>query len=129
MTESIKIQFSRFLIIGVLTLLFYSITLFFLVSIMNFQTGLSAVGAYLVAMGINYFGHYFWTYQTDRPHWSATKRYLLVNLAFLVLNAGVMAFGPTLLDIHYGVLQVALVVVIAMTTFLLQRAWIFRRRS
>lgn len=122
-------QFLRFVVVGCLTAACYAVSLYLLVSVAGLHTGVGAAGAYLAGMLVNYTGHYFWTYRTNRPHWSATKRYLVTNAAFFTLNASVMAVAPALLGIHYAILQLVLVGMIAISTFTIQRLWIFRRQS
>ena len=124
-----KLQFLRFLVVGCLTAAFYAVSLYGLVAVAGLHTGVGAAGAYLTGMLVNYAGHYFWTYRTNRTHRSATTRYLVTNATFFTLNAGVMAVGPELLNIHYAILQIILVGMIALSTFTLQRLWIFRRQA
>ena len=124
-----KGQFGRFVIVGCLTAAFYAAALYLFVSVANLHTGVGAAGAYLTGMLVNYIGPYFWTYRTNRTHRSATQRYLLTNAVFFTVNAGVMAVGPELLGIHYAILQIGLVGGIAVSTFTLQRLWIFRHQT
>ena len=124
-----KGQLARFSIVGCMTALLYAALLYFLVSILKLHTGVGAAGAYLVSLMANYTGHYFWTYRTNRAHRSATKRYLVANAVLFLFNTGVMAVGPTLIGIHYAILQTGVIGVIAVSTFTLQRLWVFRRQN
>lgn len=117
----------RFSLIGGLSAAVYAVLMLYGVEILDAPIGGAAAAATIPAIIINYAGHYYWTYRTDRPHRSSASRYLIAYGILFGVNSVGMAALPALLHLHYGIVQILVLIGIACLSYFSQKLWVFRR--
>ncbi|MDW6020958.1 GtrA family protein [Mesorhizobium sp. BAC0120] len=119
--------FLRFVTVGLLTATIYALVL----AVIAQGTGKPALGAavaYVLAVAFNYWAHYAWTYQTDRPHKSAGARYMILAGLMFCINVAATASVPKVFNVSFVVVQGALAVLIIGVSFVVQGLWVYRDR-
>jgi putative flippase GtrA len=119
--------FFRFGTVGLFTAAIYALILILVVEGVGLSAAIGAAIAYVLAVGFNYWGHYTWTYRTDRPHRTTGPKYIALTIAIFSVNVFATALLPERLGISYGVVQGLLLVVVATATFVTQTTWVFSR--
>jgi len=117
--------FIRFGTVGLLTATIYALVLAVIAEGIG-RPALGAALAYVLAVAFNYWAHYVWTYQTDRPHRSTGARYVILAAVIFCTNVAATALIPKLFNTSYVVVQGALAVLIIGTTFVAQGLWVYR---
>lgn len=115
----------RFVTVGVLTAALYALILIGAVELAGCAPALGAGLAYVLAVGFNYLAHYAWTYRTGQPHRATAPRYLVTIIVLLCLNIAATAVLPGLLGVSYAVVQVVLMGLTALATFVTLSRWVF----
>jgi putative flippase GtrA len=116
----------RFVMVGFLTAVLYAIVLVFTVEACGVPAAFSAGIAYLLATGFNYVAHYMWTYSADQHHRSTGPKYLISIGTLFCINVIATGTLPKLLGVSYGVVQVSLMLLTTIATFISLSMWVFR---
>ena len=122
-----KAPLLRFALVGGAGSLAYVVLLWSMVDVLGWPVVPASCAAFLPVVVQNYVLHRAWTFRSGAPHGQALPEFLLVSLAGLGINAGLMALGAGWLGLHYIAVQlVAIGTVVACNFFGAQ--WIFRAR-
>ncbi len=119
----------RFITVGVLTAALYALILVVAVELAGWPPALGVGLAYVLAVGFNYLAHYAWTYQTGQPHRATAPRYLVTIVVLFCFNVAATAVLPDLLGVSYAVVQLLLMGLTALATFVTLSRWVFAMRA
>lgn len=119
----------RFVLVGVLTAALYAVVLVVAVEVCGVPAAFGAGSAYLLATGFNYFAHYTWTYKADHHHRSTGLRYLISIVILFCINVVATGTLPKTLGVSYCAVQVSLMLLTAIATFISLSMWVFSARS
>ncbi len=117
-------KISRFAAVGIAATVTHGLVATALLAL-DMNVFLANMNAFVVAVGISFYGHYKWSFASSNPRARCFVRFVVVAaVAFganniflsLLLESGLMGELPAL---------VSAVVVIPLTTFLLSRFWVF----
>jgi len=91
------------------------------------------VAGWLTALTVSFAGHFRLTFRDHTRHqvgalWPAAWRFFLVSAGGFLINESAYAFLLHATTIPYDVLLFALLLGVAVLTFVLSRYWAFRRR-
>lgn len=103
-------HFSKYAVVGILTLLIYITLTFSLERFYEVNILASSSGAFSIATVFNYLMHYYWTYNTQRSHKSASVMYLItVGLGFFY-NLTIVEVCGVILNVseYFGVVTFSL---------------------
>ncbi len=128
--------FFRYVISGSTSAVVDLSVLYVLNSVLHMQYLISAILAFLVAFGVSFSLHKFWTFRTDIQHDSRKQimLYLGTSLCGLLLNTGLMylfvdyMLEHIVLDLHVRVIiaQVFAGLLVACCTFFVSRNLVFK---
>lgn len=76
----------RYAIIGGIATLVHAVILWLFVAIADLRPSLATILGFLVAFSVSYFGHYYFTFQSNEPHGRALPRFLAIALTGAFLN-------------------------------------------
>lgn len=83
--------------------------------------------AFLCAVGVSYLGQAFWVFGAKGHDTSQMMRFAVSVLVGLGLNVSIMTVATRILDLDYRLGFAAALLVVPITTFLLNRLWVFAR--
>ena len=125
MPRKIVTQFLRFAGVGAVGTAVQYVVLTLLVELAHFHptsaSGIGFVGGALT----NYYLNYYFTFQSERRHWSAAPRFFTVAAAGLGLNTLFMAIGAGLLGLHYLIAQCGSTAIVLLWNFSASKLWVF----
>lgn len=110
---------------GVATSAHY-VTLFVLVEAAGLDPSIAAgLGAFIGAV-VAYCGNRLYTFSDSRVrHLISLSRFFGVAGAGMLLSAGIVALGVTIMSVHYFAAQVVATLVVLVFTYLINRTWTF----
>ncbi|HEY9572883.1 MAG TPA: GtrA family protein [Pusillimonas sp.] len=84
------------------------------------------IAGWIVAFGVSFSGHYHLTFRRhEAPAWRAARRFFLVSATGFGINEISYAYLLHATTIRYDVLLAAVLIAIAVFTFILSRFWAF----
>lgn len=89
----------------------------------------SSILGFIAAVLDSYFLNYYWTFKTCHGHSRTFLRYLAVTLIGLALNTAIMSALLNLLHWWYLWAQLAVLLVVPLSNYLLNRYWTFNANS
>ena len=119
-------QFIRYTISGIITFAVYIAIYLVLSNILNISYGTSAFVAYATATLVNYLAQGIFTFSYTGNHTRAVVRYLLLLCANGTLNVVAMSILPNLLRIPHEIIQIIVLTIIVVVSYLGQKLWVFR---
>ncbi|OGJ60233.1 hypothetical protein A2635_05720 [Candidatus Peribacteria bacterium RIFCSPHIGHO2_01_FULL_51_9] len=124
-------QILRFLVTGSIAFTVNITVLYSLTSILHIYYLLSTVLAFLASFSVSFCMQKFWTFKdhsSDRWH-AQFSLYLTLQLINLILNAGLMYVFVEYLHIWYIFSQTIIALVLAITSFFINKFYIFKPQS
>jgi putative flippase GtrA len=121
--------FARFVVVGGLTAATYIGLIYVIVEALGFPPFVGVGVAYIIAVTINYWLNYVWTYQSDMPHTQSGTRFVIISLVILVINVGLTAYLPAAFGVSYILVQVIVCISLPALTFLSHITWVFLHRE
>lgn len=89
--------------------------------------GLANILGYCAGFPVSYGGQRYWTFgETREPHRVALPRYLLVQLAAFTASQTLLLLGVRFLPLPFWFLLGAVLVIVAASTYVLSKLWVFR---
>jgi putative flippase GtrA len=89
--------------------------------------GVANVLGFAAGFPVSYSGHRFWTFDSTRePHRVALPRFLLVQLSSFAGNQILLLLAVRWLPLPFWFLLGAVLLIVAVATYLLSRHWVFR---
>lgn len=115
---------------GIGTLLHFGLLIAF-VEWLGWPPVVSSVIGFLIVLAVSYALNKSWTFrQRDEPvRFGQVLKYTAVSVLGLLLNAAVMYIAVDLLHWHYVAGQCAVVAIVPVSNFILNRWWTFRPTS
>jgi putative flippase GtrA len=90
---------------------------------------LANVGGWLVSFWVSFSGHYLLTFRHTRaPLLPAARRFFLVSASGFLINEAAYAWLLHATDLPYYVLLAAVLLGMAVLTFIVSRLWAFRHK-
>lgn len=123
-----RLRLMRFGIIGLAAAGIHYWTVVVLVELAGVAPLHANVGGFAVAFWCSYFGHRHWTF-ADRhgdAAWRSFLRFLTTAVLGFLLNQFLFYLLMTWMHLQYFVALALVVVIVALMTYLLSRAWAFR---
>jgi putative flippase GtrA len=118
-------QFARFVLVGAAATAVHYALLIGLVEAAGARPVPATVLGSIAGALVGYAGNRQFTFKSGVPHMRGLPRFLLVALAGLVLNAGIMALLSGPLGIHYLLAQVVATGIVLVWNFAANRHWTF----
>lgn len=98
-----------------------------LVEFLGWAPLLANVGGWAVAFGVSFSGHYRLTFSDSGAGlWAAARRFALLSFGGFAVNQAAYALALSLSGLNYALLLAAVLVGVAVLTFVLSRWWAFR---
>jgi putative flippase GtrA len=89
--------------------------------------GIANVIGFAAGFPVSYSGHRFWTFDATRePHRAALPRFLLVALSSFAGNQLLLLAAVRWLPLPFWFLLGAVLLIVAVSTYLLSQYWVFR---
>ena len=80
-------------------------------------------------MAVTYLGQSLWVFREFRHSLARLRKFLVSVFAGLLANIGIMALAVQVFGLNYLVGFAAALVIVPITTFLINKFWVFRRGS
>jgi len=96
-------------------------------ALLGLGPGTSNVIGYAAGFPVSYSGHRYWTFESTRePHRVALPRFLLVQLSSFAANQTLLLLAVRWLPLPFWFVLGAVLVIVAVSTYLLSQYWVFR---
>lgn len=118
-------QFVRYLVVGGAGTLLHLAVMLATVELLGWAVTWGAVLGFLSALLVSFVANYRWTFASTRSPLATLCRYTVVSVSGLLLNLLMMHGLVALLDIWYLTAQIAVIWVVPVTNYLLNRYWSF----
>ena len=122
-------QFARYVIVGGLGTLTHLSILALWVEWLGLDAVQGAVAGFLGALSVSYVLNHYWTFQSRRSHLNSLLRYVVVSVAGLMLNMGMMYALVSILHWWYLTAQLSVILIVPISNFMLNRYWTFAYAS
>lgn len=117
----------RFGVVGVVSSLFYVLTMAAMVDGLGTSATLGAFAAFLVGTAISYAGNTVWSFEARASAGNA-GRFLAVTLVGLGLNM-LIAWGLEAAGFHYLLIALVILVVVPVFNFIGHHSWTYRHAA
>jgi putative flippase GtrA len=118
-------QFSRYAIIGVVSnLIIYLAYLLLTASGIGHKTAMTFL--YIIGVLQTFFFNKNWSFQYDGASMPALRRYIITYGFGYLFNLAMLMLLVDFLGYPHQIVQGIMIIVVAVTVFLLQRYWVFR---
>ncbi len=81
---------------------------------------------FAISVVVSYTLQRWWVFASTTRHRKTVPKFLVANCVALLLNTGIVAVGTEVFSIHYGAVQVAALVMIPLSNYLINSLWTFR---
>lgn len=125
----LKRQVFRFGVVGVIATLTHLGVLVLCVEVFDMDAVIASTLGFVAAVADSYFLNYHWTFESGHGHRHTFWRYAVVTLIGLALNTSIMTMLVNLLHWWYLWAQLAVLLVVPLSNFLLNRYWTFNIRK
>lgn len=119
------LQLLKYGITGLFGSVLYFVVMVALVEAGGVQPTLSSFLAFLTTVASCYFINSYWTFNIQDISWNRFFKYTLVSLVGLLLTTSITYTGAHVLDIWYLYTQIAVVIVVPISNYLLNSLWVF----
>ncbi|MEL6765657.1 MAG: GtrA family protein [Pseudomonadota bacterium] len=118
----------RFGIVGVAATITHALGVFAFVELAGLSPSLANPVAFVIAVPVSYFGHYFFTYGASSAHGETMLRFIAVSGTSFAVSQ-VIVMGMEALGGPYEIAVAIFVVLVPATNFVLFNLLVFRRRG
>lgn len=118
-------QFLRYGLAGVASVVTHISVLFVLVEFLGTNETIASAIGFLCAIPVNYGIQHQYVFSRSGQHRHYFSRYLAVTLAAMALNTLLFAIGLNILEWHYLVTQIGVIVLIFILNFFVNRTFTF----
>ncbi len=123
-------QLAFFVIVGASAALTHWLVAVLCVSAFGLHPLLTNVLGWLVAFLVSFAGHFQLTFRHQKaPLWQAARRFFIVSAIGFSINETAYAWLLQVSALRYDVLLALILIAIALLTFILGKAWAFRRKT
>jgi len=116
----------RFAIVGSLGSALYAAVVWLMIDWLLIAPLTAASLAFLAVVVVNYQLHYRWTFASNKAHIIAFSQFLTTSLFGFAVNLGILYFGFSIKGFNYVSVQIAAILIVIMSNFLLSALWVFR---
>lgn len=96
-------------------------------SLVGLSPGFANAIGFAAGFPVSYSGHRYWTFESTRePHAAALVRFLVVALTSFLANQTLLLLAVRWLPLPFWLLLGAVLLLVAVGTYLLSRFWVFR---
>ena len=96
-----------------------------LVQLLSVDPVIATTAGFAVGALINYVLNYRLTFDSDKPHREAMRKFFMVAAAGAVLNASMMKIGVDHLHLHYLIIQLLATGIVLVFNFAANKYWTF----
>ena len=118
-------QFIRFAGIGGISTALQYLILVLLVTLLDIHPVTASTTGYILSALLNYQLNRVYTFRSDAAHLHALPRFFAIALVGLLLNAAVLGFMVSVIQIHYIAGQIVATAVTLVWNFIANRTWTF----
>lgn len=112
---------------GAIAAIIHFLILILLVQFLFFPPVLASIMGYIVGATVNFLLNHHWVFQSSRPHAETAPKFFLIAASGLGLNATMMYFLVTMLQIHYLLGQIATTSSVLVWNYYWSSRWTFTR--
>lgn len=117
----------RFFVVGTAASATHYIVALAAYSLFGCTPGIANALGYALGFPVSYCGHRFWTFDSTRErHAVALPRFMLVALLSFGANQTLLLLAVHWLPLPFWLLLGAVLVVVAVSTYVVSRLWVFR---
>ena len=121
------VRFVKYCLVGLVGALIDILILYFLVKYANLNYFLAGSISFVLAVINNYCLNKFWTFRNKgKKYFRQFSSYLLIAIAGLILNIGIMYFGVEFLAINYLTAKALAIIIVTFWNFLMNKFWTFK---
>jgi putative flippase GtrA len=120
----LSVQLVRYFIFGSCAALLQLVLLFLAVEIFDVQKIFASCVTFVIAVGVNYFLQYHFTFSSSANHHEAFPKFFAIAILGLFLNW--LIFSTLIAFVYYLIAQAIALLVIFMVNFILNRTLTFR---
>lgn len=124
-----KKRFIRFSVVGVVATLVHVFIFSMLVEFFGAAPVVASVPAFLMAMFASYGANHRWTFGAKGLHQIYLPKYTATAIAGLGLNISITYVVVNLLGYWYGIALIVVIMVVPVTTFMINSNWIFNLKD
>ncbi len=121
---SLRIQAMKYILIGIYSNIFLYCIYIFLTKI-GAGHKLAMTFLYLIGMLQTYFLNKYWTFENRNRILKNLWRYILAYGAIYIINLIMLFYFVDVVNLNHVVVQGALIIILAIFLFLLQKYWVF----
>lgn len=121
------VRLFRFGVVGIGATATHAAVLWALVEKADMRPSLATVFAFLVALNVSYFGHYYFTFQSTEPHRRALPGFALTAVVGAFLNWLIFVIGTEILSWNYWIAFGISIVLVPLFVFFVSRRVAFER--
>lgn len=119
------VEVAKFAIVGMIATGIHIITGLTLLHGFEFALLSANLLAFCLALGFSYFGHYFWTFQSDTHHVVALPKFFFVAIAAALVNNSLLLLSQAFAFGEKSVVFIVSALVVPALSFVLGRIWVF----
>lgn len=118
----------RFFVVGLLASLLHWIVVVSLVCLQLTPLRANLFG-YLAAFSLSYFGHKHFSFvASDKSHKSTLPKFILTSIVGFVMNQSLYSLLLSYTPLRYDFALVVVLAVVALSTFIVSKFWVFALR-
>lgn len=117
----------RFGLVGGFTFVFYYLLLICFVELNLLSISFASAVAYIIAVGVNYALHYFWTFESDSSHKVVAGKYIVMVTSGFSINLLCMTYLIPNDGSYYLQIQAVVLFGIIIWNYLLSTFWVFKK--
>ncbi|NQY96288.1 MAG: GtrA family protein [Henriciella sp.] len=121
------IRLFRFGVIGVLATIVHAAILWILVETAGLRPSIATIFAFLGALNVSYFGHYYFTFRSTEPHRRALPGFVLTAVVGAFLTWLFFVIATEILSWHYWIAFGITIVLVPLFVFFVSRRVAFER--
>ncbi len=118
-------QFGRFALIGAMATTTHILLAIVLVELVGLPPVSANFLAFCGALAVSYLGNHRWTFAANGRHEHHFPRFAIVALIGLALNQSIMYGTVVVAELDYRIGLAAIVILLPLLTFGLNRKWVF----
>ena len=116
----------RFAIVGCFGTLLYGAVVWVFICVFGINTIPATSMGFIAVVAANYLLHYSWTFRSVKRHRIAFGQFVVTSVIGFCINVCSIYVGVFLLHLNYIEVQVASVILVITSNYLLTAAWVFR---
>lgn len=124
-TKAERWQLVRYAVVGISATGVYLLCVHLLREYGGLPMTAAASIAFVVVVMMNYVLHYYWTFESSRPHVSSIPRFIVTSTGGMIINLTVVSLGAPLLPQAPTLVLLAGCGIVVAWNYLMSRFWVF----